>query len=70
MKRLIERHRTIDLLYIWEVVKQDLIKVLATQYKSHDGAKKVSAKIAGTTKEVQNKFVEMFIDYTLSIFTT
>ena len=65
MKRLIERHRTIDLLYIWEIVKHDLIKVLGTQYKSHDGAKKISAKISATTKEVQNKFVEMFIDYTL-----
>ena len=70
MKRMLEKHRVIDLMYIWEVVKGDMIKVLGTQYKGHDGAKKISAKIATTTKEVQNKFVEIFIDYTISIFTT
>ena len=70
MKNLLQKHRTIDLLYIWEIVKEDLIKILGTQYKSHEGAKKISAKISQTSKEVKNKFVEIFIDYTLSIYAT
>jgi hypothetical protein len=70
MKRLLDKHRQVDLIYIWEVVKSDLIKILGTQHKGHEGAKKISAKIAATSKEVQNKFVEIFIDYTLSIFTS
>jgi hypothetical protein len=42
----------VDLLYIWEVVKSDLIKILGTQHKGHEGAKKISAKISATSKEV------------------
>ena len=57
-------------MYIWEVVKSDLIKILGTQHKGHEGAKKISAKIAATSWEVQRKFVEIFVDYTLSIFTS
>ena len=52
MKHLLEKNRMVDLKYIWEVVKSDLIKILGTQQKSHEGAKKIAGKIANTSKEV------------------